>query len=106
MHPKVKTSIPLPPEAMATQHLSEDVAQQCGPPEPHPTTKRRNTGKTPATTSGDAINMSNGLVVGLAIGALCILGFLSLIVIGSLRKSKNKEKKNTRRTDNGKHLGD
>lgn len=41
MVPKVKSNTPLPPEAMATQHPSEDAAQQCGPPQPLPTTKRR-----------------------------------------------------------------
>ena len=45
MPPKVKSSTPLPPEAMAMPHPSECVAQQCGPPEPLPTTKRRNTVK-------------------------------------------------------------
>ncbi len=45
MAPKVKSSTPLPPEAMATQHPSDDVAQQCGLPEPPPTTNRRNTVK-------------------------------------------------------------
>ena len=45
MPPKVKSSTPLPPEAMATQHPSEDAPQQCGPPEPPSTTKRRNTVK-------------------------------------------------------------
>ena len=58
MPPKVKSSTPLPPEAMAMQHPSECVAQQCGPPEPLPTTKRRNTVKrrraTDASTEEDS----------------------------------------------------
>ena len=56
-----------------------------------------------ANSSEDSVKQSNGIAIGLSIGALFILGFLAILLFGSLKKTKTKEEQNVRRINSGKY---